>query len=179
MTICGVGYTPTSFKAGGRQKPYNLSQPQANSDVTENAAGPVEWSSVPRGSVATRTISVLVKCGDSGAWQKGNTHLSQVSLHLHLPHPAKKSLLRSVSAPHPCPSCDLACLSYTDAQHTPLPLIPEVPFFALGLTPSGLTIHCDCEEKASPTSRGVSLLYLLLQRRPENCTLCLWRHHAR
>uniref|UniRef100_A0A8I3Q6W1 Tripartite motif containing 45 n=1 Tax=Canis lupus familiaris TaxID=9615 RepID=A0A8I3Q6W1_CANLF len=43
----------------------------------------------------------------------------------------------------------------------------------------GLTVHRDREEKASPTPRCVSLLHVLLQRRPENCSLCLWRHHAR
>uniref|UniRef100_A0A9L0TIS4 RING-type E3 ubiquitin transferase n=1 Tax=Equus caballus TaxID=9796 RepID=A0A9L0TIS4_HORSE len=44
---------------------------------------------------------------------------------------------------------------------------------------AGLAIHCDCEEKAPPTPRCVSLLHIMLQWRPENCSLCLWRHHAR
>ncbi|XP_025850426.1 E3 ubiquitin-protein ligase TRIM45 isoform X1 [Vulpes vulpes] len=52
-------------------------------------------------------------------------------------------------------------------------------FFALVLNTEGLTVHRDREEKASPTPRCVSLLHVLLQRRPENCSLCLWRHHAR
>lgn len=55
----------------------------------------------------------------------------------------------------------------------------KVLFFALGLNTEGLTIHCDCEEKAPATPRRVSLLHLLLQRRPEDCSLCVWRHHAR
>ncbi|XP_044889277.1 tripartite motif-containing protein 45 isoform X2 [Felis catus] len=55
----------------------------------------------------------------------------------------------------------------------------QVLFSALGLNTEGLTIHCDREEKASLTHRRVSLLHVLLQRRPENGSLCLWRHHAR
>ncbi|XP_059530387.1 E3 ubiquitin-protein ligase TRIM45 isoform X2 [Myotis daubentonii] len=55
----------------------------------------------------------------------------------------------------------------------------QVLFFALGLNTEGLAIHCDREEKAPFTPGRVSLLHVLLQWRPENCSLCLWGHHAR
>ncbi|OWK05423.1 TRIM45 [Cervus elaphus hippelaphus] len=42
-----------------------------------------------------------------------------------------------------------------------------------------LAIHCDREKKAPLTPGRVSLLHVLLQRRPENCSLRVWRHHAR
>ncbi|KAJ8784762.1 hypothetical protein J1605_008113 [Eschrichtius robustus] len=54
----------------------------------------------------------------------------------------------------------------------------QVLFFALGLNTEGLTIHCDREETAPLTPRRVSLLHVLLQRRPEDCSLRVWRHHA-
>ncbi|XP_074226373.1 E3 ubiquitin-protein ligase TRIM45 isoform X5 [Camelus bactrianus] len=43
----------------------------------------------------------------------------------------------------------------------------------------GLAIHRDREEKAPLTPRRVSLLHVLLQRRPEDCSLRVRRHHAR
>lgn len=58
-------------------------------------------------------------------------------------------------------------------------LTHEALFFALGLNTEGLAIHCDCEEKTPLTPGRVSLLHILLQRRPENCSLRVWRHHAR
>lgn len=60
---------------------------------------------------------------------------------------------------------------------TPL-LTHKVLFFALGLNIEGLTVHCDREETAPLTPRRVSLLHVLLQRRPEDCSLRMWRHHA-
>ncbi|KAB1273774.1 Tripartite motif-containing protein 45 [Camelus dromedarius] len=55
----------------------------------------------------------------------------------------------------------------------------KIPFFALGLNTEGLAIHRDREEKAPLTPRRVSLLHVLLQRRPEDCSLRVRRHHAR
>ncbi|XP_077623473.1 E3 ubiquitin-protein ligase TRIM45 isoform X1 [Crocuta crocuta] len=78
------------------------------------------------------------------------------------------------------------CVSYTPKEpgvYTVLVCIKEqhvqVLFFALGLHTQGLTVHRDREETAPPTPRCVSLLHVLLQWRPENGSLCLWRHHAR
>ena len=58
-------------------------------------------------------------------------------------------------------------------------LTHEALFFALGLNTEGLAVLCDREEKAPLTPRRVSLLHILLQWRPENCSLRVWRHHAR